>query len=127
MPPKRRDNSARTLATQRRNTRQTASASQQLGEPQTNVSSDVTNISPPVSQTNIEETIRKTLNSLLPSIMAQHNNAQHNNAPQNNPPYNNTPNNNALHDNAPHIHVEIPVAPNINLRPFNGNGDIVNS
>jgi hypothetical protein len=131
MPPKRRDNSDQ-APTSRRTTRAALSAAQQADEPHTIVSSEVANTTLPVSQTNIEETIRSTLNSLLPSILPSilaesnrntaslNNNDKINNAPQITVPQTSSP-----QITAPQIHVELPSAPSITLRPFNGNGDIV--
>ena len=135
MPPKRQDNSAQAPIS-RRTTRAALSAAQQADEPQSIVSSDVANTTLPVSQTNIEETIRSTLNSLLPSILpsilaesnrntAPLNNDQINSAPQITVPQTSSPQITFPQTTAPQIHVELPSAPSITLRPFNGNGDIV--
>jgi hypothetical protein len=125
MPPKRRATSSQTGAS-RRTTRATSSATQQLDEPQTIVGPDVTNATLPSNQTNttlslnqanIEETIRSSLNNLLPTLLpslfanASQTNALQAISLQQNP--------------QPSIHVELPNIPNISIRAFNGNGDIL--
>ena len=147
MPPKRRATSSQTGAS-RRTTRATSSATQQLDEPQTIVRPDVANTTQPLNQTNIEETIRSTLNNLLPRLLpslfanASQTNALQTNALQTTALQTTALQTNALQPNAlgtsalqtsvpqnnttqTNIRVELPNVPNINLRPFNRNGDIL--